>query len=144
MHCNAKDFTPSQEQKCKYYTKPLSQASCNVTIFWKDMLLFPKQWHKMASKDTPYLHGLQQRHWDKERGEKRWFLPQVSSMLKFHESLPKDYHIIERRSIYFAKSLAWDGFQKHLTWLNISIVASWDVIWQSLLIIFLKPIQGPL
>lgn len=55
------------------------------------MLLFSNQWQKMTSKDTPYLTGLQQRRWDKEK-KKRWFLPQVSSMLVLYESLPRKKH----------------------------------------------------
>lgn len=88
--CNAKELHPEPGPQLQILYKTCYTAPPGTWLsFEKICSCVPNQWHRMASKDTPYLSGLQQRHWDKEGGKKRWFLPQVSSMLKLYESLPR-------------------------------------------------------
>lgn len=71
----------------------------------------------MASKDTSYLSGLRQRHWDKEKTTVP--LSSVSHVKTSGVTATEDrhsvpsYRFIRSRCIYSAKSLAWDRFQKH-------------------------------
>lgn len=96
----------------------LRRSPRDLNTFQKHTLLFPNQWHRVASHDTPYLSRQQQKHWDKETKQT------VPSLIVIHVKTlwvtAKEerhsvcgYHFIQSRCIYFAKSLAWDGFQKH-------------------------------
>lgn len=128
-----------------YHRPPVTWLS-----FEKICSYFPTNWHKMASKDTPYLCGLQQRHWDKERGKKKVPSPSVIRIKILRVTAKEERLSHYRKKIHlFCKitCLGWLPKTSYLAEHKQSCLQRCYMAkpyMQSLLIIFLKPFQGPL